>query len=409
MLQPRLRLFIALPALAALSLLWFVLDVPSFQTGRSPSGAQSDVSDRSYARLLDYTSPASLCLWPDVKEHSADTTAQAKEWFGLQSSQGENDEPALLPDMVPALGIERYMRAHLEELQEPYDAQHDLGEYGLKLGNISLAAYTAELLDTYRRYLSPSPAAKQDTTWLPLVLSRLSLRPPSVPLPPVPKVVMTTEKSIHHLPSEFARWKETMPDWEIKYFDDAALEKWVSRYFGHTLGEKIWRELPRVVLKTDTFRYLAMLVEGGIYTDSDTAPIIHVDQWGRPYEHWTPPLLTHLSRLLSITTTPHLPADNPLSSFSSEHLPGEWETGGQSAIYNGPIVDDGAELGEPALVISVESDAIDFVWRNWVSATCSLTDRHRLIVRETSDSVEPSRSPSGPSWLDRVTPSSSMH
>lgn len=31
------------------------------------------------------------------------------------------------------------------------------------------------------------------------------------------------------------------------------------------------------------------------------------------------------------------------------------------------MVDDGAELGQPSLVVSVESDAIDFGWHNWVS------------------------------------------
>jgi hypothetical protein len=44
---------------------------------------------------------------------------------------------------------------------------------------------------------------------------------------------------------------------------------------------------------------MAMFVEGGIYTDSDTAPVIPADQWGMPYENATDPLLSHLSRVLS--------------------------------------------------------------------------------------------------------------
>ncbi|KIS01108.1 glycosyltransferase [Cryptococcus deuterogattii 2001/935-1] len=185
---------------------------------------------------------------------------------------------------------------------------------------------------------------------------------------------MTTEKSVDDLPWQFQRWKEIMPEWEIKYFDDKALKNWVNGMFGGTKAEEIWMNLPRQVLKTDVFRYMAMLVEGGIYTDSDTAPIIHADQWGHPYNHRTSPLLTHLSRILSIATSPHLPSSHPLSSFSPDHagttIDEELDVGistGKSNIYDGPLVDDGAELGQPSLVVSVESDAIDFGWHNWVS------------------------------------------
>ncbi|KAK8864385.1 hypothetical protein IAR55_001633 [Kwoniella newhampshirensis] len=103
---------------------------------------------------------------------------------------------------------------------------------------------------------------------------------------------------------------------------------------------------------------------------SSAAPIIHADDWGQPYLHETPPLLTHLSRLLSLSTSPHLPSSHPLSTFSpklasddtnaDEELPT-----GRSSVYDGPVVDDGAELGVPSLVVSVESDAIDFGWHNW--------------------------------------------
>lgn len=47
-----------------------------------------------------------------------------------------------------------------------------------------------------------------------------------------------------------------MPDWEIKYFDDRALKAWVKGMFGGTRAESIWNNLPRVVLKTDVFRYM---------------------------------------------------------------------------------------------------------------------------------------------------------
>ncbi|WVQ99395.1 hypothetical protein IAU59_006528 [Kwoniella sp. CBS 9459] len=359
----------------------------------------------------DYTSPVTHCFWhyptgnEDGTLHNEDLTIAAgsnskpkswagswKEWAGWTSGYGdvyeedangstgsrqqatEFSREGQLPDVIPVTGIERYMLAHIEELQEGYDPQHNLEEYGLRLGNISLAEYTAELLSTYREYLVPSDkssASEPKPSWLPLVLSRLSLRPPIAPLPPRPDQVITTDKSVDDLPREFARWEEIMPDWEIKYFDDQMLKAWVKGMFGGSKAEKIWTDLPRQVLKTDVFRYMAMLVEGGIYTDShSSAPIIHADQWGMPYHAETAPLLTHLSRLLSLSTSPHLPSSHPLSSFAPEHASNSLEEdvqipSGRSRVFDGPLVDDGAELGLPALVVSVESDAIDFGWHNW--------------------------------------------
>ncbi|WVF71428.1 hypothetical protein IAT40_006232 [Kwoniella sp. CBS 6097] len=261
--------------------------------------------------LDDYTSPATHCFWPDQGEEaiprtdgrpptqSKSSVETWKEWVGWTSGSGYGDTyeedtttshdgdgfllagpgekdnngfrwQGQLPDVIPVTGIERYMLSHIEELQEGYDAEHDLTEYGLRLGNISLAAYTSELLSTYREYLLPpgrSSSSESKLSWLPPVLSRLSLRPPIAPLPARPNQVMTTDKSVDDLPWQFARWKEIMPEWEIKYFDDKMLKAWVKGMFGGSKAEKIWAGLPRQVLKTDVFRYMAMLVEGGIYTD----------------------------------------------------------------------------------------------------------------------------------------------
>ncbi|WWC70259.1 uncharacterized protein I206_104209 [Kwoniella pini CBS 10737] len=338
--------------------------------------------------LRDYTSPSTHCFWPEQDKLRSGTERASvsiwKEWIGFGSSEEqyikEDDLGELrknfrwegaLPDVIPTSGIERYMLSHIEDLQNGFDPKHDYEEYGLKLGNISLEEYTRELLSTYKNYLLPSQSIEiTPPTYLAPVLSRLSLRPPVSPLPPRPQQVITTDKSIDDLPWQFGRWKEIMPDWKIKYFDDNTLKAWVNQVFGKTKAESIWLNLPRQVLKTDIFRYMAMLVEGGIYTDSDTAPIIHADEWGIPYHHETSPLLTHLSRLLSLTTSQHLPSSHPLSSFSPEHSTNSIDgitdfPNGRSKIYDGPLVDDGNELGEPALVISVESDAIEFGWTNW--------------------------------------------
>jgi len=92
------------------------------------------------------------------------------------------------------------------------------------------------------------------------------------------------------------------------------------------------------------FRYMALLLEGGIYTDSDTAPVIPADQWGLPYQNGSDPLLSHFSRILALPS---------VSSSLDDKVT-------QAAGFA-----DGGELDPPSLVISIESDAIDFGWYNW--------------------------------------------
>ncbi|WWC89376.1 uncharacterized protein L201_004299 [Kwoniella dendrophila CBS 6074] len=389
------RLFFLLILLPIVSL---VLYCQSLQQSNFEHAFPTDV-------LRDYTSPSTYCYWPnsatDGSSLKEGTSGKIKDWIGWGTSvknevdKVEHDESwkeeesfewdGKLPDIIPSSGIEKYMLSHIEDLQDGFDPNHDFEEYGLKLGNITLKEYTRELISTYKEYLSPSSSSsshyqnklfsssiksekipKNDSpTWLSPVLSRLSLRPPISSLPFKPKQIITTDKSdkLDDLPYQFKRWSEIMPDYSIKYFNDQQLKQWVHDVFGNSKSEKIWLNLPRQVLKTDIFRYMVMLVEGA-------APIIHADDWGKPYHSETAPLLTHLSRLLSLSTSQHLPSSHPLSSFSSEHAIDVIEglvdfPQSQSNIYDGPIVDDGNELGEPALVVSVESDAVEFGWTNW--------------------------------------------
>jgi hypothetical protein len=114
---------------------------------------------------------------------------------------------------------------------------------------------------------------------------------------------------------------------------------------------------------------MAMLVEGGIYTDSDTAPVIHADQWGMPHQNATDPLLSHLSRILSRSNPAYISSndarqlpEDEIASLDRKAKRWPFLLGGPSAS---PIVDDGAELGPPSLVVSVESDAIEFGWWDW--------------------------------------------
>lgn len=192
--------------------------------------------------LPSYISSSSIpyCLPEHVGDHVA------AQRLGYEDEQ-ESDE-----DAIPVKVITDYMQQHIADKQRDFDPQADDDYLGLKIGDSwDLPSYRAELLNTYHEYLSvphiPNPS------FMPPLESRLSLRPPIAPLPPRPNQVLTTDKS-KDLPFEFGRWKELHPDWEIRFFDDDALDEWVRTMFGGTRAEKVWNMLPRPVLKADIFR-----------------------------------------------------------------------------------------------------------------------------------------------------------
>ena len=208
----------------------------------------------------DHTSPAAQCP-------PCDPPSTWKSWFS------SSDPPQLLPEVIPQISIEGYIQAYLSDLTGNVNVTYLKEVHGLELGDTRLRAYTADLEHSYAEYLSPKssedPAlqASPPPPWLSAVRARLSLRPPIEPLPPAPKQVITTDKSPDALPYEFDRWKEVMPKWNVRYFDDTELEYWVDKHFSGSRAQSIWAQLPRRVLQTDVFRYMVMLVQGGIYTD----------------------------------------------------------------------------------------------------------------------------------------------
>lgn len=256
LLPPRYKHILGLVLIISSALTLYVLSATS----------RSTAYDLPNDALIDYTSHAAICACPsndDERKNQLFNTGRLKSWFPYYPSAKKPNvsvsNQAKVPchagftaDVIPVARIERYMLSHLEQLQEAYNATHDLALYALNLGNISLPIYIKELLSTYHTYLEPQ---HRTPTYLPPLLSRLSLRPPIAPLPPRPKIVMTTEKSISDLPSEFERWKEIMPEWDVRYFDDKALKRWVGEAFEGSGIERVWKRLPRTVLQTDLFRY----------------------------------------------------------------------------------------------------------------------------------------------------------
>ncbi|KAJ9091100.1 hypothetical protein QFC20_007732 [Naganishia adeliensis] len=266
---------------------------------RSTSSGTEDVSDEGYHSpstvLPDYISPHGV---PSCNAKQDDVSRLA----GTPS--GEEDS-------IDATKIEEYVAQHLQAKQGHFNPQADKEWLGINLGAWDLASYRHELMDTYDRYF------KNDTVmpdYMHLVESRLSLRSHAT-YPPRPRQILTTTKELP-LPLPFQRWRSLHRGWKIRIFDDTRMAQWIDEAFGGTGGRK----------------YMALLLGGGVYTDTDTAPVIPISEWGQPYTTGTDPLLSHLSTVLS-------------SSGTSTDKPED----------------------EPALVLSVESDAIDFGWDDWRS------------------------------------------
>jgi alpha 1,6-mannosyltransferase len=120
------------------------------------------------------------------------------------------------------------------------------------------------------------------------------------------------------------------------------------------------------VFSADTFRYLKLLMDGGIYTDSDTSCVRPLSEWPglqtpSPNAHiLSDPLFTLAPYLLSLS-----PDKNPANPKSEEEAPSNQPSTGQAdaGVLSGEMLqeaisaslDDANEL--PALVLAVKFDA----------------------------------------------------
>lgn len=74
------------------------------------------------------------------------------------------------------------------------------------------------------------------------------------------------------------------------------------------------------------------------------APIIHADNWGKPYADITPKPLCLLSKLSTLASVPS----------EADHI------AKGKAAYHSNINES------PSLILSIEADALKFGWSDWV-------------------------------------------
>ncbi|EPX73256.1 alpha-1,6-mannosyltransferase Och1 [Schizosaccharomyces octosporus yFS286] len=100
----------------------------------------------------------------------------------------------------------------------------------------------------------------------------------------IPKFIWQTAKNpIERDVLQYTRfWGSNHPSYIHKVLDDSQSERLVINDFGDPSISKIssaYTMMPFPVLKADFFRYLVLLARGGVYTDIDTTPIKHINNW----------------------------------------------------------------------------------------------------------------------------------
>lgn len=130
------------------------------------------------------------------------------------------------------------------------------------------SVYHPNLVDTLSRMVNAKP---------PLMQSKFTKR-----------VISFDKDGRGGVPDEFEWWDRRLKPlgWDIQVGNDDQMERWYNDCSGalkvglsdHEIlssgkkrWEDLWHGLGRPVLKSDLLRYLMMLVQGGLYTDSDTS------------------------------------------------------------------------------------------------------------------------------------------
>ena len=66
-----------------------------------------------------------------------------------------------------------------------------------------------------------------------------------------------------------ASWRERNPQYEYRFFDDAARRQYLAEHFDRDV-QRCYEALPAGAFRADLWRYCALLVDGGVYADLDT-------------------------------------------------------------------------------------------------------------------------------------------
>ncbi|KAL1413291.1 hypothetical protein Q8F55_001047 [Vanrija albida] len=93
-------------------------------------------------------------------------------------------------------------------------------------------------------------------------------------------------------------------NWKEAIADDGQVEVAVPQWTGSSIADgkwgKLWSKLAEGEGASDVFRYLAVLANGGMFTDAETAPISHPYVWGLGAKSILHPDLEAISAILKL-------------------------------------------------------------------------------------------------------------
>ncbi|KAJ9104808.1 hypothetical protein QFC19_003949 [Naganishia cerealis] len=96
----------------------------------------------------------------------------------------------------------------------------------------------------------------------------------------------TDANSEHAESAPVASWRENGEGWKWMLLNDADAAGYVSKHLKKSKLKAVWDALPSGILHSDMLRYLVLLIEGGIYSDTDTKRLKPISEWGRGARLW---------------------------------------------------------------------------------------------------------------------------
>jgi alpha 1,6-mannosyltransferase len=103
---------------------------------------------------------------------------------------------------------------------------------------------------------------------------------PTIPvyIPIIPHNIIQTSKSSSDIDITKNSFIRLNPTYKYIHYNDSSADEFVRETMPDYIYET-YISLPKAVMKADYFRYIVLLVKGGIYTDMDTICLRPIDTW----------------------------------------------------------------------------------------------------------------------------------
>jgi mannosyltransferase OCH1-like enzyme len=94
----------------------------------------------------------------------------------------------------------------------------------------------------------------------------------------IPRIIIQTGGRHHDNTHSSQSFKRLNPNYEYLYYDDAQAKKFVHKHMSPEVIQT-YDMMRKGVLKADYFRYIALYILGGVYSDLDTECLRPIDTW----------------------------------------------------------------------------------------------------------------------------------